>query len=124
MSATTITAIEAGEILAYASAKKAAGWRLVECHANRPFEDDKVEVEWTFSDDENLAVEMYRAKIDHDQHIESVSHLFPCAFVFENEMHDLYGVQIDGILIDFQGGFYHVHYDAPMMSRPDSQARK
>lgn len=38
--------------------------------------------------------------------VPSVTELFIAAFVFENEAHDLFGVNIVGNLIDFQGKFY------------------
>ncbi len=38
--------------------------------------------------------------------VPSVTELFIAAFVFENEAHDLFGVNVGGNLIDFQGKFY------------------
>lgn len=38
--------------------------------------------------------------------VPSVTELFIVAFVFENEAHDLFGVNVVGNLIDFQGKFY------------------
>lgn len=38
--------------------------------------------------------------------VPSVTDLFIAAFVFENEAHDLFGVNVVGNLIDFQGKFY------------------
>ena len=38
--------------------------------------------------------------------VPSVTELFIAAFVFENEAHDLFGVNVVGNLIDFQGQFY------------------
>lgn len=38
--------------------------------------------------------------------VPSATELFIAAFVFENEAHDLFGVNIVGNLIDFQGKFY------------------
>lgn len=38
--------------------------------------------------------------------VPSVTELFIASFVFENEAHDLFGVNVVGNLIDFQGKFY------------------
>lgn len=38
--------------------------------------------------------------------VPSVTDLFLSAFVFENEAHDLYGVKIEGNILDFKGKFY------------------
>lgn len=56
--------------------------------------------------------------------VPSVSELFPNAFMFENEMHDLFGVEVSGISLDYRGGFYHLHVPAPMAVEPQRPARK
>ena len=56
--------------------------------------------------------------------VPSVSELFPNAFMFENEMHDLFGVEVSGITLDYRGGFYHLHVPAPMAVEPQRPARK
>lgn len=38
--------------------------------------------------------------------VPSITKLFLAAFVFENEAHDLYGVNIEGNVLDFHGNFY------------------
>ena len=49
-----------------------------------------------------------------ETHIPSVTKFYLVAFPFENEAHDLFGVQVDDIAIDFKGGFYKVAVDKPM----------
>lgn len=49
-----------------------------------------------------------------ETHIPSVTGFYLVAFPFENEAHDLFGVQVDDIAIDFKGGFYKVAMDKPM----------
>ena len=46
--------------------------------------------------------------------IPSITEYFLEAFVFENEIHDLFGVRIDDIEIDFGGNFYRLAIDEPM----------
>ena len=48
--------------------------------------------------------------------VPSVTELFIAAFVFENEAHELYGVNIEGNVLDFKGNFYKFPegVDAPM----------
>ena len=38
--------------------------------------------------------------------VPSVSSLYWCAFTYENEISDLFGVQVDGNVLDFKGTFY------------------
>lgn len=49
--------------------------------------------------------------------VPSITELYPAAFVFENETHDLFGVNIYGISLDFQGEFYKVSQKFPMNPR-------
>ena len=49
--------------------------------------------------------------------VPSITELYPAAFVFENETHDLFGVDIYGINLDFQGEFYKVAQKFPMNPR-------
>lgn len=48
--------------------------------------------------------------------VPSVTELFLAAFVFENEAHELYGVNIEGNVLDFKGKFYQFPegIEAPM----------
>ena len=46
--------------------------------------------------------------------VPSITGNFLAAFVFENEIHDLFGVTIEGIAIDFGGKFYQLAQSEPM----------
>ncbi|MCG4849431.1 NADH-quinone oxidoreductase subunit C, partial [Streptococcus gordonii] len=59
---------------------------------------------------ENLAVE----GIDQYQEIPSISSYYPAVFPFENEAHDLFGLAITDMQIDFNGFFYQVSTAEPM----------
>lgn len=54
--------------------------------------------------------------IKNETVVPSVTELFIAAFVFENEAHELYGVNIEGNVLDFKGNFYKFPdgIDAPM----------
>jgi ech hydrogenase subunit D len=39
-------------------------------------------------------------------HLPSISSIYLCAILYENEIHDLFGVQVAGMAIDFKGKFY------------------
>ena len=65
--------------------------------------------------DQGYAVHNYRVHgVKSETHIPSVTKFYLVAFPFENEAHDLFGVQVDDIAIDFKGGFYKVAMDKPM----------
>lgn len=52
--------------------------------------------------------------VKKDQTVPSITDNFLEAFVFENEIHDLFGVKITGIAIDFAGKFYDLAEKEPM----------
>lgn len=58
--------------------------------------------------------------------IPSVTNNFLAAFVFENEAHDLFGANIEGIAIDFKGHFYNIKATTPMsiLSPAQKEARE
>lgn len=49
--------------------------------------------------------------------VPSITEFYPAAFVFENETHDLFGIDIYGINLDFHGEFYKVSEKFPMNPR-------
>lgn len=76
--------------------------------------------------DQGYAVHNYRVHgVKPETHIPSVTKFYLVAFPFENEAHDLFGVQVDDIAIDFKGGFYKVAMDKPMtVISPDQKAAR
>jgi ech hydrogenase subunit D len=86
------------------------GWRFVNISGNTV--DDGVELIYSFSD--GLPLENLRLKVSTETQLPSVSNLFPNAFFFENETHDLFGVHFLDISIDFDGAFYAVSVPTPM----------
>jgi hypothetical protein len=86
------------------------GWRFVNISGNTVAEG--VELIYSFS--KGLPLENLRFTIDNKTVIPSVSDRFPNAFFFENETHDLFGVDFSDISIDFDGEFYTVAVPTPM----------
>lgn len=54
-----------------------------------------------------------KVTIDPGMHVPSITDLFENAYLYENEMHDLFGISIDGISHDYKGGLYRTAVDAP-----------
>jgi ech hydrogenase subunit D len=53
--------------------------------------------------------------------VPSISAIYWCAFIYENELHDLFGLQVAGMAVDFQGKFYQTAVKYPFGStRPPS----
>jgi formate dehydrogenase beta subunit len=62
---------------------------------------DKMEVVYTFENDD-LVMTNVRLKVDKGEKIPSISQIYLCALLIENEMRDQFGVEITGIAIDYQ----------------------
>lgn len=82
---------------------KGEGYRLVQISCSYK---DGFELIYSFDKDYHFV--NYKVHIDKDTEILSISHVFFPAFLYENEMKDLFGVKIKDIAIDYKGGLYKV----------------
>lgn len=119
----TIVGID--ELLSHVQALKGAGARFVQMHAERCVDDGSYRLVYTFINvraaqeqiarDGNYAIENLVVEgIDQYQEIPSISSYYPAVFPFENEAHDLFGLAITDMQIDFKGFFYQVSTAEPM----------
>ncbi len=119
----TIVGID--ELLPNVQALKGAGARFVQMHAERCVDDGSYRLVYTFINvraaqeqiarDGNYAIENLVVEgIDQYQEIPSISSYYPAVFPFENEAHDLFGLAITDMQVDFKGFFYQVSTAEPM----------
>ena len=111
-----------GELVGAAQAYKGKGWRFAQCCASRNG-DDVFELLYSYVDDATNEVANLRVCVTSADEIPSVGGIFPAAFMFENEMHDLYGLTVVDMNLDYRGGFYHLHIPAPMAQAPQGKAK-
>jgi ech hydrogenase subunit D len=102
MSEESIKSIRVEELLAETVIKRGQGYRLVQISATQLPE----QVELTYSFDLTDRLENLRILLAESEHLPSISSIFGCAILYENEIHDLFGVQVDGLTVDFKGNFY------------------
>jgi ech hydrogenase subunit D len=107
-----IIVIKANDLLEKVSALEAGGYRLVQICCTRT---DKLTVDYTFDDaTEKYKFIDYRIELPlENAELPSISGIYLAAFVYENELHDLFGIKIDGIAIDFGGKFYRIDAKQP-----------
>jgi ech hydrogenase subunit D len=98
----TIIPITIGDVVAKAEEAKKAGHRLVQIGCTKIGDDFEI----IYSYDRDYRMLNYRVTVKHNQTIPSISGVYWGAFVYENEIHDLYGLHVSGINIDFKGTFY------------------
>lgn len=119
------TTVGIDELLPHVQALKGAGARFVQMHAERCVDDGSYRLVYTFIDvraaqehiaqDGSYAIENLMVEgIDQYQEIPSISSYYPAVFPFENEAHDLFGLAITDMQIDFKGFFYQVSTAEPM----------
>ena len=60
-----------------------------------------------------LRMENLKVTIPQDTEISSITSVYPCAFLYENEMHDLFGVTIKMINLDYRGYLYRTAEKTP-----------
>lgn len=119
------TTVGIDELLPHAQALKGAGARFVQMHAERCVDDGSYRLVYTFinvraaqehiAQDGSYAIENLVVEgIDQYQEIPSISSYYPAVFPFENEAHDLFGLAITDMQIDFKGFFYQVSTAEPM----------
>ena len=119
------TTVGIDELLSHVQALKGAGARFVQMHAERCIDDGSYRLVYTFinvraaqehiAQDGSYAIENLVVEgIDQYQEIPSISSYYPAVFPFENEVHDLFGLAITDMQIDFKGFFYQVSTAEPM----------
>jgi ech hydrogenase subunit D len=103
MSQDQIELITVDALLEKVRAKKAQGCRLAQISATQL----PGSIELTYSFDLNSQLSNLRLSLAGEEpHLPSVSSIYLCAVLYENEIHDLFGVQVAGMAIDFKGNFY------------------
>jgi len=127
----TITEIKAEELLVEVEKKRKDGKRLVQisCTINKPprqatpdtppMEGNYFEITYSFEDGMNL--ENLRLDVPETMEIESISGIYSFAFLYENEMKDLFGVKFNNLLVDFGGNLYKTAIKTPFNHTPPKE---
>lgn len=119
------TTVGIEELLSHVQALKGVGARFVQMHAERNVDDGSYRLVYTFinvraaqehiAQDGSYAIENLVVEgIDQYQEVPSISSYYPAVFPFENEAHDLFGLAITDMQVDFKGFFYQVSTAEPM----------
>lgn len=96
------------ELLGRTSTYKASGYRLVQIHCTKV---NGFELTYTF--DKDHKTENLRMIIPEEQELQSISGIYWLAFLYENELKDLFGVKVVNLALDFGGTLYKVSEKTP-----------
>jgi len=84
------------------------GYRLVAISCT-----NKDGMELTYSFDKDYELLNIRLKTDTHTELPSISILYPYSFLYENEIKELFGVKITGIMPDFNDNLYKIPVKTP-----------
>lgn len=87
----------------------AEGHRLVQISCNTL--QEAYELNYSFDKDNRF--KNLRITVAPDEEVPSISMIYQNAFLYENEIHDLFGVIITNISIDYHGTLYRTSIKAP-----------
>jgi ech hydrogenase subunit D len=113
-----LESIEAQALPERAASLKAEGFRLVQVSCtSQP--DGRYEITYSFDRDYKLLnLRCYVPR--QGASVPSITPSYLAAFAYENELQDLFGVKVPGLLVDYQGKFYRMKEKSPM-AEPYSQ---
>jgi ech hydrogenase subunit D len=122
-----IEEIPVGALLESVQRMRARGWRLVQVSCTRLVADQ--EVNYSFDrgpasvDPSGAAAATaprlvtLRVRVPvHGAELPSISPFYWSAFLYENEMHDLFGVTVHGMAVDFKGKLYTTLVPTPFVA--------
>jgi ech hydrogenase subunit D len=110
-----IVVIQLDDILTTAIEKKADGWRLAQiCSA---YVDGKYELSYSFARYYDLIT--YRVVVEKETQVPSITPIYDSAFLYENEMKELFGVNMEYIGLDYKNKLYRIDVKEPFIQKED-----
>ena len=109
MNETKITEIGPGSLIPEVLQIRHDGYRLIQICATRI--DQGVELLYSFG--KEYEVYCLRICLEEGEEIMSISNIYSPAFLYENEIHDLFGVPVKLITVDYQGNLYRTEKKTP-----------
>ena len=107
-----IESAEAGDLLSIVQDARAAGFRLCQICATLTGDAGSLEVLYTFEKDNIL--KNYKLIIEAKApELQSITVSYPYAFIYENELHDLFGIKFKNLSLDYGGKFYKISQETP-----------
>ncbi len=118
----TFEDIQLADVVTLAMKKWKEGWRCVQVLCTNT--DDGIDMTYSYMLDNKLT--NYRVKaVKKGTPVPSIQGIYLGVFPFENEAHDLFGVDVEGMVLDFGGNFYSLAEKEPMtVITPEKKAAR
>ena len=92
---------------------KMDGWRLVQiCACRLP---EQYELSYSFA--KGFDMRTLRLTVGEDEPVSSITQVYPCAFIQENEVAELFGVKIESMENDYHHKLYRIARDTPFKDK-------
>lgn len=109
----TIREISLTELFPEVIGKKMNGWRFVQMCAVRTA--DGYELSYSFCKDYEM--ETLRLVVTADEEVSSITQIYSCAGIQENEAAELFGVHIINMAVDYHGKLYRIDKETPFKEK-------
>lgn len=101
-----------GDVPGKAAELKEGGWRMVQiCGIPR---EGGAELLYSFDRESELL--NLKVGVPDGERVGSITPFYWSAFVYENEVHDLFGVEFHGMALDYKGNFFRIAEKHPWKS--------
>ncbi len=104
-----MVSIDKKELVGAAAELKATGYRLVQICSTT----GAGTYELNYSFDREYRFKNLRITVQPGEEVPSISGIFWLAFLYENEIHDLFGITVKNMVIDYRGTLYSTRIPAP-----------
>ncbi len=105
-----IVPVETGGFLMKVMEMKEEHFRIMQAHAVST--ENGYELSYTFGRDYEWTT--LRLVIGEDEDVPTITNIYPAAFLYENEMAELFGVRIKMVEPDFHDKLYRIKDTTPM----------
>lgn len=105
--------IEMVELLPVIMEKKNDMWRLVQICCT--FVDGNYEVTYSFAT--GYEISNYRLVVAKDEPVPSISRVYKSAILYENEMRELFGLDVEYIKVDYHDKLYRINEETPFLKK-------
>ena len=109
--------IEQVELLPIIMEKKNNLWRL--CQICCAFVEGEYEVTYSFAN--GMAIDNYRLIVGKDEQVPSISRVYKSATFYENEMHELFGLNVEQMKMDLHDHLYRIDAETPFVAKEDDE---
>ncbi len=110
--------IGVGDVIDTAFIMKNADMRLSQICA--AYSDGNLELSYSYANDDTYQFTTYRVVLeDPSTEVLSITALYPYAFLYENEIKELFGVNVAMISLDYENKLYRIGVEAPFAKKKE-----